>query len=99
MREAYLESMNTTSDPEWDEKIGPEWVSVIGDRTVSMIHACEFGLAEETIACLIFDDGTCEVGIGECMRPYSRLYLGSDPKVGFRRFMEVVVMHTTMMGE
>jgi len=97
VRLAYIQTYDTEED--YDSVVSDTWKAVIGDRSLKIGYWCEYDLAEEIIGCMIFHDGTCEVGIGEVLRPYEKLYLGDKPEVGFERWMQAVVLHTTRMGE
>jgi len=66
------------------------WLGVIGDRKLSCMYACEFGFAEEVIALMFFEDGTSEVGIGESLRPYLKVYEGKDLEKALQKFFEVI---------
>ena len=53
-----------------------EWSWVVGARKLLNAVYAEFGLAEEVVGLLVFDDETAEVGIGESMRPYDKVFEG-----------------------
>lgn len=58
--------------------VGEAWREVVGDRKLEGVIYAEFGLAEETVAMLIFADGSREVGMGESLRPYDIRYQGDN---------------------
>jgi hypothetical protein len=57
-----------------------EWNWVVRDRKLLNATFCEFGLAEEVVGLLVFEDkdgeDVAEVGIGESMRPYDKVFEG-----------------------
>jgi hypothetical protein len=60
----------------------------------------EFDFAEEVICLLRYKDrtGYCyEVGIGESLRPYERLYLGRTEREAEDRFWQAVTLHVRNM--
>jgi len=96
----FREGTTITSQSGPDFEIGPEWGEVVGTRRLKSVIAVEYGLAEETIALLTFEphvEGgpadepeTYEVGIGECLRPYSRLYEGTSLEDATFAFLEAI---------
>lgn len=95
--ETYLGSWNSKTDiAHLDEVMQAGWKVVVAGRQISQLHACTFGPAEETVACMIFEDGTCEVGIGENLRPYQLLYFGNDAGHGFEAFMLATIRHAVL---
>ncbi len=58
--------------------VGEQWADLIGDRILERAHFIDYGFAEECIGWLQFDDGTHEVGVGECVRGYHQLYAGDS---------------------
>ncbi len=73
---------------------GSAWEGIVGDRPLKVITVVEYGLAEEVIAMIEFQDGTFEVGIGESLRPYDLLYQGCDLELASRAFLEAIKDHT-----
>ena len=70
------------------------WKEVIGDRKLQSIILCEYGFAEEVIAMMEFVDGSFEVGIGESLRPYKRLYEGMELEEATKSFLEALREHS-----
>ena len=70
------------------------WSTIIGERELHSAIYVEYGIAEEVIALLEFKDGSFEVGIGECLRPYNKLYSGKDREKASRIFLEAVKENT-----
>jgi len=60
------------------DEMGPAWQEVLGDRKLKVGVVADFGFADAQIAFMAFEDGSYEVGHGECLRPYWRHYSGSD---------------------
>jgi hypothetical protein len=58
---------------------------------------CEFGFAEEVIGFIKYDSGDFEVGIGESLRPYQRLYFGRSESAAEERFWESVTVSVRMI--
>jgi hypothetical protein len=73
------------------------WAEIVGDRKLTLLYAVEYGFAEETIAMMGFESGSYEVGIGESLRPYDRLYLGIWEHEAENRFWQAVTLHTRNM--
>jgi hypothetical protein len=73
-----------------DDVQGP-WASLRENAVPKRGTFCEFGFAEEVIGLLEYADGAYEVGIGESLRPYHRLYFGADMEVASRTFFEAVL--------
>ncbi|MGE5133208.1 MAG: hypothetical protein ACM32E_09905 [Gemmatimonadota bacterium] len=69
------------------------WLDVIGGRKLLSITTAEFGAAEELLGLLEFVDGTYEVGLGEPLRPYARLYLGDSRREAHGKFWNEVRAH------
>jgi len=51
----------------------------------------QFGLIEEAIVMIVFEDESFEVGVGEALRPYICIYRGSDELEASRLFVEEIV--------
>jgi len=66
------------------------WSEVVGKRKLYAAIHVEFGLAEEVIGFLEFEDGTFEVGIGECLRPYDLRYAGKEREKASQAFIEAI---------
>jgi hypothetical protein len=67
-------------------------------HTITTATFCEFGLAEEVIGLIEYDKGKCfEVGIGESLREYDRLYLGWTEREAEERFWQAVTLHARNM--
>jgi len=73
--------------------LGPEWLDVVGERSIYNVFSCEFGFAEEVICCMLFKDGTAEVGVGESMRGYHRVYNGNSHSTAFKAFLKEIANH------
>jgi hypothetical protein len=86
MRDLTIET-TTELDP------ASAWADVIAGRDLRQATAAEFDLAEETIALLEFTDGTYEVGVGECLRPYCQVYAGADRDQAGEEFWRLVRGH------
>jgi len=89
MRDCTIETV-TQDFPE-------EWQSVNPDKLIESLTTCEFELAEEVIGLVRYIDGTFEVGIGESLRPYSRLYSGAYRETANERFWQAVTLHVRNM--
>lgn len=74
-------------------QIGPSWLEVAGNRSVERVIVCEFDAAEEVIGLLSFTGGTYEVGIGEALRGYEVLYLGTSDLMAFDKWLGAVREH------
>jgi hypothetical protein len=87
--------------------IPPEWPQVadkvVFGRPYQEIDGAvfaEFALAEEVIGLLRYKQQTgfsYEVGIGEPLRPYQRLYFGMSAQDAEERFWQAVTMHVRNM--
>ena len=77
-----------------DVSCSPGWSVIIDERELHSAIYVEYGIAEEVIALLEFKDGSFEVGIGECLRPYNELYSGEDREEASRIFLEAVKENT-----
>lgn len=77
------------------DDIGPGWDEIIGDRYLDRLVAGEFAMAEEVIGFLQFrtEPATYEVGVGQAMRPYRCLYVGSDFTDALNMFWKAVATH------
>ena len=70
------------------------WREIAGDRKVTKAAFIDFGLGDQCTAYLEFDDGTYEVGTGEVLRPYDRLYQGTDCDKARAAFMSKLLTLT-----
>ena len=75
------------------EDVGDGWKEIIGDREVKEIIYCEFGVGEECIGFMKFEDGSYEVGVGECLRGYYEVSKGDDLNIGSMEFLNEVYKH------
>lgn len=72
------------------------WGEVVDTRIITRAQMCWFDFAEETIALMEFKDGTFEVGIGEPLRPYDQVYLGTEGKKALGMFFDTVQDHAAL---
>jgi len=77
--------------------IGPEWWEIVGKRRLKSVICVQYGMAEETIVLLTFNettldpkDDTYEVGIGECLRPYDQRYTGPSLEEATFHFLTAI---------
>ena len=81
------------------EDIDDNSKEVAGEHTIDNGTFAVFDFAEEVIGLLRYNNGRCfEVGIGESLRPYERLYMGWSEAEAEERFWQAVTLHTRNMG-
>ena len=87
--EATISSVTTS-------QLGEAWKAIVEERGKELEHAIyvEYGLAEEVISLMTFKDGSYEVGIGESLRPYDQLYVGTSLEEATKHFLTAVREHT-----
>lgn len=68
-----------------------EWLTLHPEKEPISIIGCNFGFAEEVIGFVEYKDGSFEVGIGECLRPYDHLYAGEDDEAASKVFFEAIL--------
>ena len=92
MRELEISVINgdEVEDGNWKE-LHPEWV-------INVLSGCEFDLAEETIGLIEYVNGYYEVGIGEPLRPYIKVYGGYKRPEAYATFWTTVQVRA-MIGE
>jgi hypothetical protein len=73
-----------------DDPSSIAWGEVAGNRGLVTMHTCEFEMAEEVIALMVFEDGTCEIGIGESLRPYQSVFEGDFDHYAFTTFWSAI---------
>lgn len=71
-----------------------EWLPIIGSRELVTCIMGDAGFVDAQIALLEFkdtqDEHSFEVGIGECMRPYVKLYEGDSLEAASKIWMTEV---------
>lgn len=78
------------STGEGTKVLGSAWRGVYGDAVVLSATVAEFGIAEEVVGLIHYEDESHEVGIGEALRPYRRLYLGLSEAEAFEVWWKAV---------
>lgn len=68
--------------------LGDGWKEVIGDRKVVSMVCLDAGMAEECLSMIQFEGDVFEVGIGEALRPYRKLYEGDNNEEATEAFMK-----------
>lgn len=76
-------------------ELSDSWdVEVVADRDFISGTFADFGMAEECIGILELkdeDDKTIyEVGVGESLRPYNQLYIGSSCEMASKTFIDEI---------
>jgi hypothetical protein len=74
-----------------------EW-GTIREAKLKAIQGCSFDLAEETIGLLEYEDGVYEVGVGECLRPYTCLYSGEIAEKASDVFIREIMKRAYVIG-
>ena len=79
-----------------------EWTELHPDKTIGSMTVCWFDAAEEVIGLIRYTENMVglfqyEVGIGESLRPYDKLYAGSSEKDAEERFWQAVTLHARNM--
>ena len=72
------------------------WWNLDEKRTPVEGTVCEFGMAEEVIGWIKYSDGTHEVGVGECLRPYDEIYKGKNARLAKRLFYVTCAEHISL---
>lgn len=77
------------ADPDFDPDSLPAtgWSEIVGERKLLQAQFADFGLGDMSVGLLQFADETYEVGVGECLRPYRQLYLGTDLEQASEKFV------------
>jgi hypothetical protein len=75
-------------------EIPGEWRAIDPTRTIGRAIAVNYEFAEETIAMLYYTDHTVEVGVGESLRPYERLYKGSNYNKASEEFVRAIMQRS-----
>jgi hypothetical protein len=81
---AYVDNGPSDQKQTFEEgDLGDGWQEVIGKRRLMEGIFASCGIGDACVAHLAFTNGVIEVGVGESLRPYRRLYRGrNDEKAG-----------------
>jgi hypothetical protein len=74
------------------------WLELHPQWTIKTAIGCSFELAEETIGLIEYTNGVYEVGIGEPLRPYIKIYGGYKRPEAYAAFWTTVQVRA-MIGE